>query len=1125
MFHVSISSGELCLTLTAFSLPGPMPVPFTYAYSSSSRHESSLGEGWTVPWDVQLAGEQGAAVLQKDGVNVHRFEAAAYAGAADDTAPYQLQRIASGGWLVTERATLKKYRFDGDGLPSLAGIEDRWGNSLTFHRSRAGVVLIRDSIDRTLQATYDGRRLHQIVLTRHAGVDLQHVLFEGRYDREGRLATSIDWQGAQHRYQYEGRYLVAYTNPLGGTYYAAYNGDGQCVRTWEQGGRRLRSLEFDARRRTTLVGNSLGLATLYRFNENGALIERIDPIGGVTRAVLDAEGRFLGSLDPTGQPRVLRFRDNAGRWCMANGAGATIALEIDARGRLVAAVDARGNRWEYGIDEETRTASVTTPSGHTWGIEFDERGTIARTVDPDGEEQRYHLSRDGREENTWDGATATRRKTFDSLGRLRSLSTPRDGSELTVEYRGRARRIVHVDGSERIDEYDAMGNLLRVRDEVGSEWAFEYDAYGRLLSRTDPLRAQIRFEYDTEGRAVAVITERGGRFESHYDALGWISSQRAFDGSVRRFEYDGAGRIVAFDDGTDQRVAITCDPLGNPTSRLFPDGRRLDTAYDTQGRIVAADDFAGTAERTYDAEGRLVREASGSSEILYEYGWRGVPLRISAAGRVVSYSYERDGRLRSLAEGDEIAIAFASDDSTRTRTIRFDSGVTIERVYNARQRLASQVARTPVHGVVLSEAYAYDGTGNLTGKDRVGRGALAFHHNRRGELVEVRRGSQLIGRYDYDPAGNRIVHNDSRSDFDVGNRLVQSMFGSYTYDAAGRPTARRSRRGSLDCEYDAIGRLHRATVGSGSATSFTYDAFFRRVEKASDDGRRHHYVWTDDLLFQEVRPDGALIRYLNDPVDRTPVAVAIGAEWYGIATDHRGEATDLIRLRDGMLMWSSEPVGFHAEGGDGVDGVSIPLRGPGQQYDPETGLVYNRARYYDPREGRFWSIDPIGIRGGWNLYRFCLNRPVHYVDPLGLATCSEAECDADYDSIQQQMGRVQTRWNEMNAPARILPWTGAPPVGTPYAAPAVAADGTAIAAGDISSGSVTSHIEQYDNDQRGLGNRLNEYYRKGCPDYHGSDPARQVGMQQAAEWSVQRPELPTYPQPPAMPDFVQAGLL
>ncbi|EIK2027505.1 DUF4329 domain-containing protein, partial [Escherichia coli] len=55
----------------------------------------------------------------------------------------------------------------------------------------------------------------------------------------------------------------------------------------------------------------------------------------------------------------------------------------------------------------------------------------------------------------------------------------------------------------------------------------------------------------------------------------------------------------------------------------------------------------------------------------------------------------------------------------------------------------------------------------------------------------------------------------------------------------------------------------------------------------------------------------------------------------------------------------------------------------GQQYDEESGLYYNRHRYYDPLQGRYITQDPIGLKGGWNLYTYPLS-PVNSMDPLGL---------------------------------------------------------------------------------------------------------------------------------------------
>ena len=56
----------------------------------------------------------------------------------------------------------------------------------------------------------------------------------------------------------------------------------------------------------------------------------------------------------------------------------------------------------------------------------------------------------------------------------------------------------------------------------------------------------------------------------------------------------------------------------------------------------------------------------------------------------------------------------------------------------------------------------------------------------------------------------------------------------------------------------------------------------------------------------------------------------------------------------------------------------------GREWDPETGLYYYRARYYDPNAGRFISEDPIGFDGGVNFYSYVLNRPTRFVDPFGL---------------------------------------------------------------------------------------------------------------------------------------------
>ena len=74
--------------------------------------------------------------------------------------------------------------------------------------------------------------------------------------------------------------------------------------------------------------------------------------------------------------------------------------------------------------------------------------------------------------------------------------------------------------------------------------------------------------------------------------------------------------------------------------------------------------------------------------------------------------------------------------------------------------------------------------------------------------------------------------------------------------------------------------------------------------------------------------------------------------------------------------------------------IEMPLRFQGQYCDAETGLHYNRFRYYDPQVGRFTTQDPISLAGGVNLYQYAPN-PVGYIDPLGLSGLSIAQQQVD----------------------------------------------------------------------------------------------------------------------------------
>nr|WP_255698494.1 RHS repeat-associated core domain-containing protein [Halomonas desiderata] len=120
-------------------------------------------------------------------------------------------------------------------------------------------------------------------------------------------------------------------------------------------------------------------------------------------------------------------------------------------------------------------------------------------------------------------------------------------------------------------------------------------------------------------------------------------------------------------------------------------------------------------------------------------------------------------------------------------------------------------------------------------------------------------------------------------------------------------------------------------------------------------------------------------------------------------TDALGTPMQLVTPR-GDTLWQAQPDDWAAVTNE-QGRTDQPIRFQGQWYDEESGLYYNRHRYYDPQQGRYISQDPIGLNGGTNLYGYVSN-PTGMVDPLGLF---ERAGPVDQSGRQGRVGAPITR--------------------------------------------------------------------------------------------------------------------
>ena len=264
------------------------------------------------------------------------------------------------------------------------------------------------------------------------------------------------------------------------------------------------------------------------------------------------------------------------------------------------------------------------------------------------------------------------------------------------------------------------------------------------------------------------------------------------------------------------------------------------------------------------------------------------------------------------------------------------------------------------------------------------------------------------------PTGN-LFRDAARKDriYGAGGVLLEDRGTRYEYDADGNRVRKETPDGAAwRYEWDAAGRLRAVARPDGTKVEFRYDALGRRILKRSAEGEKR-WLWDGNSPVHEWTDDVITGSMVYQPGSFTPVAkLARDGESRGIVEDHVGAPVAMFD-RDGKAVWQGrldaygkletrpwgvggwrERAGYDDD--DRKDGESAaeadarrgrtecPWRWQGQYEDEETGLYYNRFRYYDPEVGAYVSQDPIGFLGGRELYGYVPD-PSTWVDPLGLA--------------------------------------------------------------------------------------------------------------------------------------------
>jgi RHS repeat-associated protein len=609
---------------------------------------------------------------------------------------------------------------------------------------------------------------------------------------------------------------------------------------------------------------------------------------------------------------------------------------------------------------------------------------------------------------------------FDGLGRMTRMKDAR-GSILRCRYDvlGQPLRIEAPTGVIQEIAYDAEGHRLEVRSPT-QVVRFRYGHFHRMVA-CEEANTSVRYFYDTEGRLIGVINEADETYTFTRDACGRVLEETGFDGRTRGYERDRAGRVTRVRLPSGQMTEVAYDSADRIVHMAHSDGTRAEFEYRADGAVIRAKNESATVLFERDGVGRVVREVQGPFSVSSLFGSDGgrVLMETSLGGRM-AVLHDELGQVSSLHLGKSPFLAASSTVLFERDVLGLEvarslpGGIRVEWQRDEAGRVAlRRTLRKQANGekhTLDKCAYQWRGEEQLAAILDDARGPSFFQHDKRGRLVAEQTERGLFHRT-MDDVGN-IYRSLDQMDrrYGPGGRLEEADGARYIHDEDGHQTEKVERDGRVwRYRWNAAGLLKKVERPDGKHVVFEYDAFARRTRKAlvrlGEGGSEEveaetRYVWDGHTLLHETSSGDELITWYWQPSTFSPVAKEKDGKIWTIVPDHLGTPSEIFES-SGQIAWKKKSQVLESMAVEVGASQDCPWRLPGQYEDSETGLRYNRWRYFDPGTERYISRDPLGLQAGLRAFGYVLEPNVAQ-DPLGLAGCLTMDPGASLSPHEQR---------------------------------------------------------------------------------------------------------------------------
>jgi RHS repeat-associated protein len=967
-----------------FRIPWSFPFEWRRFYNTARSNEHlPLGWGHTHSYDHRLQFDANGLLYTDPAGSRYSFDLTPE-GQISDTPRGRIRRTGPESYQV-QIGRLKCEFFFSD--------PERPAQLRKVYRGRAFHELRYDSYGRWTELVYPGEAAVAIesdeqgrilaLIRQRAQRGRDRLLWKAQYDSEGNLARVTDPYETTQLFSYDNAHrMIRHTDRRGYGFEASYDAGGRCVHSAGEDGMQAVTVSYRPDVRVSIVTRADGGAWQY-FYENSGISQIIDPYGGVTRRFYGPSGRLERETGPMNE--VLRqvvdeesgllqhpFTPPVG-FCLPQGDPwfqpvRNIHLPSDAMG------------WE-GYGEGRCRNAIRFPTKDAPWLE-DLPPSVANSL---------RFAESPREARQVEFVVPP----AGALPPKKAIGVPPYPGVLRHDDFGRLISRTLPTGQVCRWQYDPNGNVIRYIDFAGSEWRSEYASWNLKIREIDPLGQTTSYDFNLLEKPVKVSDGGGTSTQHTFDLKDRLTERRRHDHLRDVFAYDlSAGLVMAASRNREVRIRFQFAPNRRPSEVAPADQPARKCTYDDRGRLIGVEGentdhlqftYASLGYHTADLRnGRGVERAYHASALT----------KTVLFGKFITV-YERNRKAKQLTIVDPIGGRHVVEHPDLGIVLRRHASGTEELSqfeWNG-QCLAKIRFRRNGTSKTWSRLYRYSPVGALLEAADSRRGTATYEYDKAHRLIGATDPSGKPEKFFYDSAGNLLAAPGLKDASYSENRLISANGHQFEYNERQHIVRQFGGETDRQYEYDAEDRLVSCRIGK-TQIRFRYDALGRRIAKIAPDGTTE-FIWDGERLAAEISPLGALrVHIYADGFARTPFAFvdydsvdadpASGKRRY-IYTNQIG-CPVLVEDDDGRELWIAriDPYGYASVSPDST--IELNLRWPGHYYDPETGLHYNRHRYYSPELGRYIQVDPRDVDGGINVYAYPA-RPLDQVDVDGLAPC------------------------------------------------------------------------------------------------------------------------------------------